>query len=246
MKRRLCLLWIAFSIDIQVNAGEWLSAPAHCGLGEPGCAWQVKEVKSTWTWQESKISAAARASLVWVSGSEAQLMKGSFLVEMKGESQLRLTTASLTPNGQALIERTGSETRITTLSGHVLIAPMTGASFNLPAGYTVKIGPMGSEGKTILEIPQIAAVDPTAKKWWPLFPGPKAEFLQAAQEFANTVHNNVDAYSESQRRTVLREIASLREEERRLEAIRQRAAREDARLRALYRKMNYMGEEFPD
>lgn len=246
---RLGLLWLAFTVEVQIHASSksWLSEPPHCTPHKIPCAMRALSEKAQLTWEELQVVAGRTAALVWFRPRALEVVAGSVLMDVSENVEVKAANAFVRGQGQVLVERLGSEVEITCLSGELSVRPRGAVeALQLPAGYRVHIGLVGRDGVAITELPLSAPLNETLRKWWQIFPGPKLEFLPLAKEFIKTVKANVTPMSDWQNDLVHRALASQAQAE---ELARQRRAaqeRENLKMRQLFRKLNYVGEETPD
>ncbi len=248
MARRLIryvLLFFAFTGEIQIHASQlaWLAEPVHCTFNDAGCAYQARIDKAELAWEDAKISAHKNAVLNWPKSQELQIISGSALVTLTAGKRLKIPTGILTGEAEILVERKGSATTVTCLTGMAFIKPVGAtAELRLPAGFTQFLDSVDRSGQAQTEIPLTAPLSGSIKKWWKLFAGTKTEFLPKAKEFTKTVTANVEETSRWHADLVQREIAAQAEADR-IDGERQkRVAEERKHYRDLFRKMNYLDQ----
>ncbi|MGE0764202.1 MAG: hypothetical protein AB7N80_13050 [Bdellovibrionales bacterium] len=260
--RRGLALYLVFTVEVQIHAsaadhgaphakaipaGEaWLSEPAQCMPGQADCAILAKRKKLALTWNGQDIALTRDTALWWTTADSVRLVKGELSAKLNGQSQVTFPNGIISGIGLVLIERRALDIRIVTLEGELLIRPAgANQSVILPAGYSMTLGPIQENGQAAAEIPQTANPSATLKLWWRLFDGEKAQFMKQAKTFVAAASERADLAGHWHQQMVQRELASQAEREKLAAERRVLEAKEQAKMRALFRKLNYMGSELP-
>jgi hypothetical protein len=246
---RLLSLWLVFTVEIQIHATTsfWLSEPVRCVPGNRGCVYLSRQSKSTLTWDGTEISAASGTVLTWHDSSTLELVRGSALLRIDEGVTAKLASAQFSGHGEVLVQRANGLSEIVCLRGELRIRLLgVKEEIILPAGFRVQVGPVTRDGVAEMEIPLTAPMTPTIRRWWDHYAGTKQAFLPLAKEFMGSVTANVEKASAWHYQLVQRQVASQREADRLERERRLRLEAENKKLRALFRKLNYLGEELPD
>lgn len=248
MGLRILILLLTFTVEIHVRAAteQWRHEPIGCSAFSPDCAWLARQSKSQWSFEAIKVTADKGTILWWKDKQPTTLARGTILISSEEVVTIETFFGKVQAQGTFLLEA-GDRTVVTALVGNVDIQPRgLKTMLTLPEGYQVSFGNIMVSGKPDVEVPIVAPLNSVLEKWWSLYPGPKSEFLQTAKPFAKAAPGRAAFAGEWHKELVEREIAAAIERERLAKLAREHEARERAKIKALFRKMNYLSSEMPD
>lgn len=256
--RRLLLLYLAFTVDVRlVFASDtrhkampaemaWISEPAKCQPGAKGCAVSAKVSKLALDWQGQAFVLTKGTAVWWPDQNTVRLIKGTMSLRLSEKLAVTVASGQLRGEGLVLLSRQESATRITVVDGEIRLRPLgSSEELSLPQGYSVWLGEVGGNGLAQVEVPQAADPAGTLKQWWSVYPGSKKQFMNEARDFVAGAAARAELVSQWHQQIVQRAVASQREQERRKQEARTIELREQAKMRALFRKMNNLSEEDP-
>ncbi|MCB0385379.1 MAG: hypothetical protein KDD43_08305 [Bdellovibrionales bacterium] len=261
MARRLALVAVfvlASIIEVRVNAAknDHKKSLVHSGpVAEPPdcvvqnsfpCAVQISSKKHwLWTWPQGRVEFSPGTVVILKSPGDLKIVRGELILySTSGGAWLRTLFGDVAvSDGILLVRREEDEgaVEITTLRGEAQIFPKGGKeNLFVPAGYRNWLGAVEANGEAGSGIPQAANKERCLKVWAELFRGEKPDFFSFANDFHSSWMRAVESAGDLHRELIARTIASMeaeRAEQARLREIRERESR---KLRALFRRKNYL------
>lgn len=247
---QLTLVFLTFTVEIRVKAAseQWRHEPLNCDAFSESCAWLAKHPKSQWQHEGIELS-ADRGSIIWWQGNETTLAKGRVLLQNADSVRVNTIYGAVVGSGDFILDAGDKRALVTALRGEVRLFPRGRTDKEgllLPEGFQVSFGMILNSGQPDIDIPLVAPVKSTIVKWWDLYPGIKADFMKVAADFVKSAPDRADIAGVWQKQLVDREIAAAAERERKARLLHQQEIVEKAKMKALFRKMNYLSGEMPD
>ena len=238
---RSFILLAIFCIDVRVHAETHASESKDCWGHKVPCAIRneagVRHLKS----ERFEISLDKGALLEQRETSVVHFVTGLFyLRHVKGaEFTTAFAKFNCKADCQALIERQDDKMTLKVLEGQVWIKRLGEEKYyRVDAGLQVSVSEVAEDGKAAMEFPQSLPWLTTAKDWARLFPGEVEDFHKELAEFRTRWNEAVESASETHKLVADRQIAAHNEELAKQKARAAAAAREDQRLRELFRRKN--------
>lgn len=218
---------------------------------EPNRCWTTGEscvIKA----EQSRISLAtarltlelARGATLYKSGpNEVGLMRGMVSVKLNGEGSLGALYAKVSGMGEAIVERKSDAVTVYALSGVIQIQPLGDPrNLDLPAGYMMTVGEVTDRGQSMVNVPMAFSPSIVLKKWSILSSLPRTELMDRAKSLLPEWIEAVERASQLQRDLAERYMASVAREARERAEFKRKMEEENRRLRALFRRLNYLDE----
>lgn len=238
---RLLVLFLCSSLEVRVKADEWLQDPRNCQLQEKNCLLRAERQKSALS--ALGLLATKETLLIGLGGFRVKLVKGSMFAELGTVPEVSTIFGSVSGSGKVVVERKETSTRFTCLEGEMnVITPDRKKTQALSSGLWVEFG---SRGPHDVEIPQVIARQAVIELWWRHYDGSKAEFKNQIRPLLEALPEKAENLAGLQGEMVQRSVASQAAADQLKREGAEREAREQAKMRALFRKENYLGEEIP-
>lgn len=242
MSWRLLILYLLFTIEIRVHASQ-VQLPDNCHAGTSGCTIWYRQAKPRFTWFDKAVAVSNGSIVSWVDANNLRLIKGSVGLDLQEGQRLSTILGEITGQGWLVVERLSKKTRVSCFSGQMSLLPLGFKDpLVLSAGFFVDISSVQEDGLAFVEIPQLLSLPSALTFWWQHYRDGKDKFLVQAKEFLAGANLRAETAGQWQETLANRYIASVWEQ-RRLAAERKlRAEAEGKKMRALFRKMNYLDE----
>lgn len=243
---------LAFSVNVKVKAHSLkaLRDPSLCTLEQVGCAIQadVDQTELSYLRKENQLGMAQGAIILSMQPGQIRLIQG--LVRVRAADPIKVLLpqgeVEVTAASEAMLSKSEMEVELTVLKGEVRVFGKSGEGILVQQGKTQKIGALDLAGRLKLEPYLASPWSSTLKSWWRTYPGTKSEFISRAKQLLPLWRQATEAASQDHLDLARRHIAQVQYARQTAKELRQKKAREEAELRALFREMTYAdGAERP-
>lgn len=269
---KLFAIYLVFTVEVQIHASsdqhghqvhekaqnqkfhkakkasdQWVSEPQDCQVGSRDCAIMAKQNKTIVLWDNQEVVLTKNAALAWSTDQTVRLVRGVMSIQLNGKNQVALPNGKIAGTGLVLVERQNLDVNVTTLSGEITVSPVGGPQVMiLPSGFKVSMGAIERTGQAGIEIPQVAPPASTIRLWWSVFSGAKDDFMVQAKNFVKAAPEKAELAGDWQLQMIQREVAEANQKAEQIAKAKEIEAKEQAQMRALFRKLNYLGTELPE
>ncbi len=241
---RFILFIFLFTIEIRIKAqAEILDQPESCyqAEGQNCIVKSLGETGDVWTTSEGEIRMAPQ-SIVSRQENQWRLISGRVWIDCSGQQIWRGQFAKWTclPGQAMMIEHSAEGLEFIGLKGSVALESHSGEKLALSPGLSVKIGPVLQTAKNEISFPRSANLRKTLSWAAELMPLDEAQLKSVLSEFLLGWHQSREHISRTLASHSEDQIRRQKDADLQRELARQKNQKEDAELRALFRKKNYL------
>jgi hypothetical protein len=237
------LVALSFFIDVHLKASPLSDPPGCWGKSFP-CAVSSSNKRDFLKVKDGDLVLGASSAMSWRSPAEFRLVNGAVYIHHSDEAIYTSPYGRLRcANCSALLERKKDVFSFHVLSGKVEYKPLGESEWLLlPAGYMAQLGPVQTNGKAFVDIPQASPLKVVLKLWAKVYIGSADAFKAEASNYIQSWRQAVESSSQLQSSLARREIASAEATKAHRQARIQAEQHEDEKLRELFRKKNGLDE----
>lgn len=236
---RVAFCFLCFTLDVHVRAEESHHA-AKAEAHDDSCAAPcVINATKKYVLKSPNVILAKGALAELRSSENLHLVRGNFLVQSPGSFTTPFAKFSCEGECTAVVERQAGKVTLRNIKGDWQVDRMGDKqTYAVPPAMLVVVTEVDSSGQAGLDFPQALPWMPTVKLWGSLYVGDVHGFKEALEEFRPVWEEAVDAVSDLNSRTAIREIASADQALAKQQALKRAREKEDADLRKLFREKN--------
>lgn len=233
---RVLLFLMAFQIEVRVRAsGELLEQPAQCLKAQEICSLQIGTDPFHYEKNGIRLHVSESSTVSRQSASSWKLIHGSVWVE-KGDSVQVDTLYGVASGARGsfwAIEQ-ADKILLRNMTSDLDITLRDGKTLTVPEGFEVWIGGIGPDGKSTYGMIRPVEMKDHLAIWAQIYPGSKAEFLNAVRELKERWGDIAAKGSEIYQGVIDRRIASAEEKQKQEDERKAKAAAERQRVRELF------------
>lgn len=255
---RITVLFFLFCIDVRVNAttsnlekkdhqsalfAHVIQHPSHCLKQVTECAIKTKTKNFTFQGEGYELALGPQSTIIRHSSEELTLVQGSLWV--RSHSKFKVKTEYGTVYSRSALNtfflKDKTRLEVMPLDGSVMVERLgDDHDMFLPTGYRTFLSGVDNLGRSQYDIPTAANFKKIIEQWAPLFQGSPKELVQILTSYRSKWTSAVVQGAEIHQQLYERTVAEAKENRRRAEERKAAIRRENAKLRELFRRKNYL------